>query len=83
VRLPIGPFFAATSGLLALLAVVFVGNGIAALQEAGVIDASLVRFISVPLLGVHPTAQGLAAQAAALALVIAGLWLTRRRAGAH
>src|SRR5690606_12288396 len=35
IRLPIGPFFGVTSGLLALLAIVFAGNGVAALQEAG------------------------------------------------
>src|SRR5207344_1149179 len=34
-RLPIGPFFAVSSWLLALLAVVFVGHGLKALQEAG------------------------------------------------
>lgn len=79
VRLPIGPFFGATSALLALLAVVFVGNGIAALQEAGVVDATLVRFVEWPLLGVHPTAQGLAWQGAALLLVAGGLWMNRRR----
>lgn len=79
VRLPIGPFFGATSALLAILAVVFVGNGIAALQEAGVMHATLVRFVEVPLLGVHPTAQGLAWQGAALLLVVAGLLMNRRR----
>lgn len=83
VRLPIGPFFSATSGLLALLAVVFAGNGVAALQEAGVIDSSLVRFVSLPLLGVHPTAQGLSLQLAVLALVVAGVLVSRRKALAH
>ncbi len=78
VRLPIGPFFAVTSALLAFLAVVFVGNGIAALQEAGVLDASPVGFSGVPLLGIHPTVQGVAWQLAALALVILGLQLNRR-----
>jgi high-affinity iron transporter len=82
VRLPIGPFFSATSALLALLAVVFVGNGIAALQEAGVLDASPVGFGGLPLLGIHPTVQGVAWQLAALALVIVGLQLNRRRAHA-
>lgn len=80
VRLPVGPFFAATSGLLALMAVVFAGNGIAALQEAGVVGASAVNFVSVPLLGVHPSLQGLVAQALVLALVAGGLWAGRRRA---
>ncbi|MEZ5564278.1 MAG: cytochrome c/FTR1 family iron permease [Gammaproteobacteria bacterium] len=72
VRLPLGPFFAATAGLLALMAVVFAGNGIAALQEAGVMDISLVRFISVPVLGIYPTVQGLTTQGAVLALVVVG-----------
>jgi len=80
VRLPIGAFFAATAWLLALLAVVFAGNGVAALQEAGVLQANPIRFVSIPLLGVHPTLQGVAAQAAALALVMLGLMLARRAA---
>ncbi len=80
VRLPIGPFFNVTSALLALMAVVFVGNGIAALQEAGVIDATLVRFFTLPLLGIHPTAQGLGMQALAVVLVVTGLVLGRRSA---
>lgn len=78
VRLPIGPFFAVTAGLLALLAVVFAGHGVAALQEAGVLDASPVRFVAIPLLGVFPTLQGLATQLVALALVVLGVWTTRR-----
>lgn len=79
VRLPIGPFFAVTSGLLALMAVVFVGNGVAALQEAGVLDAAAVRFVAVPLLGIHPTAQGLGLQALTLLLIALGFWLNRRQ----
>jgi high-affinity iron transporter len=78
VRLPLGPFFAVTAWLLALLAVVFAGHGVAALQEAGVLDASPVAFVSIPLLGVHPTVQGLGAQFAALALVLIGVWMARR-----
>ena len=80
VRLPIGPFFAGTAGLLALLAVVFAGNGVAALQEAGVLDAGAVRFVSLPLLGIHPTWQGLLAQGLTLLLVAGGVWLARRQA---
>ncbi len=80
IRLPIGPFFGFTSALLALLAVVFAGNGIAALQEAGVIEATRVAFISAPLLGIHPTVQGLSVQVAVLFLVFFGMWLSRRQA---
>ena len=79
VRLPIGPFFAATAGLLALMAVVFTGNGVAALQEAGVLHATMVRFISVPLLGIHATLQGLIMQGIVMALVIGGVLLGRWR----
>jgi high-affinity iron transporter len=78
VRLPIGPFFAITAWLLALLAVVFAGHGVAALQEAGVLDASPVGFVTIPMLGVHPTLQGLGTQGAALALVLIGVWMARR-----
>lgn len=79
VRLPIGPFFAATGWLLALMAVVFTGNGVAALQEAGVLQATFVRFITVPVLGIHPTVQGLLAQGAVLALVVLAAVVARAR----
>lgn len=79
VRLPIGPFFVATSGLLVLMAVVFVGHGVAALQEAGAIESTRVGFVDLPLLGLHGTAQGLAAQALALAVIVAGVLVGRRK----
>ena len=81
VRLPIGPFFAVTAWLLALLAVVFAGHGVAALQEAGVLDARPFGHLSIPMLGVHPTLQGMGAQVIALALVLIGVWMTRRASG--
>jgi high-affinity iron transporter len=79
VRLPIGPFFAATSGLLVLLAFVFVGDGVAALQEAGVLAFTPTRFIDFPLLGIRPSLQGLAAQLAVVAGVGLALFAARRR----
>lgn len=81
-RLAVGPFFSATSWLLALLAVVFAGNGVAALQEAGVLAASPIRFIDVPLLGLHATLQGVLAQLAAVGLVLIGVASARRDANA-
>jgi high-affinity iron transporter len=80
VRLPIGPFFAVMSVLLGLMAVIFAGNGAAALQEAGVIQSDPVEFISVPALGVYPTLQTLATQAFVLALVGLGFYLASRSA---
>ncbi|MGC4097082.1 MAG: cytochrome c/FTR1 family iron permease [Nitrospira sp.] len=79
VRLPIGPFFSFASILLALMAVIFVGNGIAALQEAGVLATTTVRFVSLPLLGIHPTMQSLMLQALTLALIAGGLWSNRTK----
>ena len=79
VRLLIGPFFAVMSALLAFMAVVFVGNGVAALQEAGVLDATAVRFVSLPLLGIYPTTQGLVLQALTLLLIVGGFWFNRRK----
>lgn len=80
-RLPIGPFFAISALLMAILAVVFAGQGVAALQEAGVVDASVMAFPRIDWLGIHPTTQTLAAQAVALAVVVgiyARPWLARR-----
>ena len=78
-RLPIGLFFSATSWLLVLMAVIFVGHGIAAIQEAGLMRATPVDFVAVPMLGVHPNAQALAAQAA-MVVVSLGVILLGRRA---
>jgi high-affinity iron transporter len=79
VRLPLGVFFGASGILLAALAVVLAGNGVAALQEAGVVPVSPVEFVTVPWLGVHANAQALCAQAVLAALTIALLYRSRRR----
>lgn len=74
VRLPVGLFFSVSSIVLAILAVIFTGQGIAALQEAGKIGVDAVAFIAVPVLGIYPTAQTLAAQAAVILVIATGLW---------
>jgi high-affinity iron transporter len=71
VRLPIGLFFGVSSAFLALLAVVFAGQGIGALQEAGAISATLIEAPRVPMLGIFPTVQSLGAQGFVLAVVLA------------
>jgi high-affinity iron transporter len=78
VRLAVGPFFAVMSVLLALLAVVFAGHGVAALQEAGVIGVDPVAFVRLPALGLYPTVQTIAAQLLALAIVAASFWMASR-----
>lgn len=80
-RLPVDRFFSATSILLAVLAVIFLGQGVAALQEAGAVGVRSIAFIRVPELGVFPTAQTLAAQVVG-AIVVAGCfaWAGRHSA---
>lgn len=79
-RLPIGPFFAASSALLALLAVMFAGHGVAALQEAGWLPLDPVNFVEIPLLGVYANAQALSLQGGLLAVIaIALVWGRARR----
>lgn len=77
-RLPIGLFFFATSWLLVVMAVIFVGLGVAAMQEAGLRRSTPVDFFAIPMLGVHPNTQGLAAQTTMVALTLAVVILGRR-----
>jgi high-affinity iron transporter len=67
-RLPIDRFFKATAVMLAVLAVIFLGQGVAALQEAGAVGMNSIAFFRVPELGIFPTAQTIAAQAAGVAI---------------
>lgn len=77
-KLPFGQFFAISALLMAVLAVVLAGKGVAALQEAGWLPVSLVPAPSIDLLGVHPTSQGLLAQLAVLLVLVAGFaWNAR------
>lgn len=69
--LPIGKFFAFSSWLVAVLAVVLTGKGIAALQEAGWIAPSALSSPRLELLGIYPSGVGLAAQACVLIAVLA------------
>lgn len=73
VKLPLGLFFSVSGLLLVVLAVVFTGQGVVALQEAGAITATAVDFVRVPLLGIYPTVQTLLAQAVMVALSVVAL----------
>jgi high-affinity iron transporter len=77
--LPIGKFFSYSSILIAVLAVVLAGKGVAALQEAGLVGVIPVRWSPrVAMLGLYPTVQGLAAQAVTLAILLIGFGRNRR-----
>ncbi len=79
VRLPIKQFFQINAILLFLLAVVFTGQGISALQEAGIVSTSLLNFPRIEVLGVYPTAQSLGLQLLVLILG-AGLLMYQKKA---
>lgn len=83
VRLPLRQFFAVSAGAMFVLAVVFAGKGIVALQEAGRLPITLVPFPRIELLGVYPTAQSLLAQLVmVLAAVTLVLWSRREQPAA-
>jgi high-affinity iron transporter len=77
-RLPLRQFFTLSAAVMFLLALAFAGKGVAALQEAGKIPISPIRFPRLELLGIYPNLQGLLLQ---LLLVLAALslvWWSRR-----
>ncbi|WP_395117835.1 FTR1 family protein [Rhodanobacter sp. FW102-FHT14D06] len=78
-RLPIGTFFSASSVLIAVLAVVLTGKGVAALQEAGWVAVSVAPVPHIELLGIYPTWQSLLAQLAILVLLAVGFVFNIRR----
>jgi high-affinity iron transporter len=78
-RLPIGKFFAYSSALIAVLAVVLAGKGIAAIQEAGLLGVTpLADGPRIEILGIYPSLEGLAVQAATLAALLIGFGWNRR-----
>ncbi|HYG28580.1 MAG TPA: FTR1 family protein [Allosphingosinicella sp.] len=79
-RLPIAQFFNWSALLIALLAVVLAGKGVAAIQEAGLIGVTPVESApSIPILGIAPTAEALGAQVAVLLILLVGFGRNRRR----
>ncbi|WP_336808123.1 FTR1 family protein [Fulvimonas yonginensis] len=78
-RLPLGKFFSASSVLIALLAVVLTGKGIAALQEAGWIGVHVAPLPRIELLGIYPTWQSVLAQAVVALVLATGYALNLRR----
>src|SRR5580704_4278256 len=62
-RIPMRIFFHATSIMLYALAIVFVGQGVASLQEASRVSATFVNYApTIPMLGIFPTIQTLGAR---------------------
>lgn len=70
-------FFKISSYLLYALAVVFAGQGVAAMQLAGVVPLHPVPFPTVAALGIFPTIETLAAQLVLVALAVVALVVSR------
>ena len=78
-KLPITQFFAYSAILIAVLAVILAGKGVGALQEAGLVPVTpLAGVPRVTMIGLFPTAEAIAAQLIALAVVIIGFRSARR-----
>ncbi|HEU4439843.1 MAG TPA: cytochrome c/FTR1 family iron permease [Methylomirabilota bacterium] len=77
-RLPVGWFFGVGSALMALLAVVLAGKGIAALQHAGKLPVGPLDLPAIPSLGVYPTWQGVLTQLALVVLIVVAVAYSRR-----
>lgn len=80
-KIPLKYFFIATGTLLYIMAFIFAGNGIKELQAAGWVPSTPVTFApQVPLLGIYPTLQTLAAQGLMLlAFMTTTIFLLRER----
>jgi len=73
-KLPLKPFFLATSILMFVMVVSFVGGGISEFVDAGWISPHVINGVpTISLLGVYPYAESLIAQGIALVIVIASL----------
>ncbi len=78
-RLPVTQFFSLSSILIAVLAVVLAGKGVAALQEAGLVDTWPMPGVPrVEWLGIYPTRESVFLQAATAAVLLLGFWYTGR-----
>jgi len=75
IKLPLRQFFASTGILLLILSFIFAGKGIAALQEAGEIQQTMLQFKAVEWLGIFPSREGLLLQTTILLASV--VFLTR------
>jgi len=78
-HLPLRLFFKANGVLMFVLAVIFAGKGVAALQEAGKIGVTFIGVPRVDWLGLYPTAQGVGAQLAIVGVGALSLAFLSRR----
>ena len=71
-RLPWHLLFSLSSLFLAVLAVIFAGKGVAALQAAGELPTDPLAISGIPAVGIYPSVQGLALQSLLVVVIVAG-----------
>lgn len=71
VRLPLKKFFSLNMWLMFILAIIFAGKGIAALQEANTLPTNPVNFPQIDLLGIYPNLESLGLQLTLICLALA------------
>ena len=78
-KVPLKYFFGVTGTFLYIMAFIFAGNGIKELQAASWVSTTPIGFPPpIPLLGIYPTLESLAAQALMLCAFLATfLWVSR------
>ena len=72
-RLPISQFFAFSSALVAVLAIVLMGKGVAALQKIGYLEITPITMPRIDVLGVYPSMQTILAQVLTLMIIVASV----------
>jgi high-affinity iron transporter len=82
VKLPLKPFFMGTSVLLFIMCIAFTGSGIKELQAGNVIPVTMLpfKFITVSILGIHPTFETFIPQLLLLVLTTVLFVIQTRRA---
>jgi len=79
-RLPIRPFFQATSALLYAMAFIFAGKGVMELVEGKLVSPTLVSWVpEVPALGIYPYWESLLPQAALVVAALVALAVVSRQ----
>ncbi|MDR0408033.1 MAG: FTR1 family protein [Campylobacteraceae bacterium] len=81
VKIPIRPFFIATSAIIFYMSVTFTGKGIMELVEGKVIEPTIIEGIpTITWLGIYPYAESILPQIALVLGIIIGTVLIRKRA---
>lgn len=74
-KLPIGKLLSYSAILIAILAVVLIGKGVAGLQEAGLVGITPWLFVPrIEILGIFPASQPLIAQFLLMGIIAFGFW---------